>query len=146
MWRGQAARMAKKKVKPIDLNATVNDLLNQYGNAVFDVLKDSVEEVSKEAVQKLQSVSTFAPGRKPSGDYSASWTYEEVPTGRLTTKTVVHNGEHYRLTHLLENGHVSRNGTGRTFGKVPAYPHIAPVNDWANAELPKLVEGKIKQI
>lgn len=146
MWRGLAARMAKKKIKPIDLNATVNDLLNQYGNAVFDVLKGSVEEVSQEAVEKLQSVKTFAPGGHPSGAYSASWTCEDVPTGRLTTKTVVHNGEHYRLTHLLEKGHVSRNGTGRTFGRVPAYPHIAPVNDWAKAELPKLVEGKIKQI
>lgn len=146
MWRGQAEAMAKKKVKPIDLDATVHDLLHEYGSAVFGVLKDSVKEVSEEATEKLQSVSTFAPGGHPSGDYSASWIYEDVPTGRLTTKTVIHNAEHYRLTHLLENGHVSRNGTGRTFGRVPAYPHIAPVNDWANAELPKLVEGKIKQI
>ena len=139
--------MAKKKIKPIDLNATIDGLLNQYGNAVFDALKDSVEEVSKEAVQKLQSVSTFAPGRKPSGDYSASWTYEEVPTGRLTTKAVVHNGEHYRLTHLLEKGHMVR-PTPKNPGKktrVEGIPHIAKAEQAAAKELVKKVEEDLSK-
>ena len=132
-----------KRIKPIDLNATVHDILAQYGNKVYDVLSDSVKEVSEEAVEKLRGVSHFAPSGHPTGRYSASWKHEEVKTGRLGTKRIVHNEEHYRLTHLLEKGHVSRNGTGRTFGKVPAYPHIAPVNDWANEELPRLVERKL---
>lgn len=138
--------MAKRTVKPLNLNSAINDILEEYGDQVFTVLKDAVEEVSDEAVRKLQSVSTFAPRGHPSGDYSASWIAEQLPTGRLTTKTVVHNDEHYRLTHLLEKGHVSRNGTGRTFGRVAAYPHIEPVNTWANEELPKLVERKINGI
>lgn len=135
--------MARRKIKPIDLDATVRDLLSKYGNQVYDVLKDCVEEVSEEAVEKLQSVSHFAPGGHPSGEYSKSWKQEEVKAGRLSTRRVIHNEEHYRLTHLLEKGHVSRNGTHRTFGRVKAYPHIAPVNEWANGELPKLVERKL---
>ena len=132
-----------KRIRPIDLDATVHNILEQYGDRVYDVLSDCVKEVSEEAVEKLQSVSRFAPGGHPSGAYAKDWKQEEVKAGRLATKRVVHNEEHYRLTHLLEKGHVSRNGTHRTFGKVPAYPHIAPVNDWANQELPRLVERKL---
>lgn len=132
-----------KRIRPIDLDATVHTILEQYGEKVYDVLSDCVKEVSDEAVEKLQSVSSFAPGGHPSGAYSKDWKQEEVKVGRLATKRVVHNEEHYRLTHLLEKGHVSRNGTHRTFGRVAAYPHIAPVNEWANEELPRLVERKI---
>lgn len=132
-----------KRIRPIDLDATVHTILEQYGEKVYDVLSDCVKEVSDEAVEKLQSVSSFAPGGHPSGAYSKDWKQEEVKVGRLATKRVVHNEEHYRLTHLLEKGHVSRNGTHRTFGRVAAYPHIAPVNEWANEELPRLVERKL---
>ena len=131
--------MAKKTVKPINLDAVIKEALDEYGSAVFDVLKGSVKEVSEEATQKLRDTSP-----KKSGEYAEAWTYDEVPVKRYQTKTVVHvEAPHYRLTHLLEKGHVSRNGTGRTFGKVKAYPHIAPVNDWANEELPKLVKRKL---
>ncbi len=131
--------MAKKTVKPINLDAAISEVLEQYGSAVFDVLKGSVKEVSEEATQKLRDTSP-----EKSGNYAKAWTYDEVPVKRYQTKTVVHvEAPHYRLTHLLEKGHVSRNGTGRTFGKVKAYPHIAPVNDWANEELPRLVKRKL---
>lgn len=131
--------MARKTVKPINLDAAIKEALDEYGSAVFDVLKGSVKEVSEEATQKLRDTSP-----KKSGEYAEAWTYDEVPVKRYQTKTVVHDeAPHYRLTHLLEKGHVSRNGTGRTFGKVKAYPHIAPVNDWANEELPKLVKRKL---
>lgn len=129
-----------KKVRPINLDKAINEVLQEFGDECYTVLSQATEEVADEAVKKLQSVAHFAPGGHPSGDYSKDWTKDTFPTARLKIKTVVHNEDHYRLTHLLENGHVSRNGTGRTFGRVPAYPHIAPVNDWANAELPKRVK------
>lgn len=131
--------MAKKTVKPINLDAVISEVLEQYGSAVFDVLKGAVKEVSEEATQKLRDTSP-----EKSGNYAKAWTYDEVPVKRYQTKTVVHvEAPDYRLTHLLEKGHVSRNGTGRTFGKVKAYPHIAPVNDWANEELPRRVKRKL---
>ncbi len=138
--------MAKKRVKPIDLSKAIKEILDQYGDSVYTVLAESVKEVADEATEKLQSVSRFAPGGHPAGAYSKDWTNEEFPDGRLKTKRVVHNMGHYRLSHLLEKGHVTRNGTGRTYRRTPAYPHIEPVNKWANEELPRVVERKIKAL
>lgn len=138
--------MAKKTVKPINLEATMQTMIEEYGDAVFQCLDKCVDEVAEEAKQKLQDVTSFAPGGKPSGDYSRSWINEKLPVGRLNTKQVVHNQEHYRLTHLLEKGHVIRNGTGRTFGKTGEYPHIAPVNDWANEELQRRIKQEMQNI
>ena len=138
--------MAKKRIKPLDLTAAVQQMLKEYGEDVYEVMDDCVDEVAKEAADKLHGVTKFAPGRHPSGKYSESWTVDTERHGRLGMSKVVHNEEHYRLTHLLENGHVSRNGTHRTFGRVPAYPHIAPVNEWASNELPKLVKQGIERL
>lgn len=135
--------MASKKIKPIDFDKAIMDVLSQYGEQVNEVMGESIDSVSKQAVEKLQSVQTFAPNGNPTGAYSASWKAEEVKTGRLSQKRVIHNQEHYRLTHLLEKGHVLKNGTGRTFGRVPAYPHIADVNDYVAQELPKEIERRL---
>lgn len=134
-----------KKVRPINLEKAVSEVLKEFGDECLTVLDQSVKEVADEATEKLKNVTTFAPGRHPSGDYSKDWVNDEMPTARLKVKRVVHNEDHYRLTHLLENGHVSRNGTGRTFGRVPAYPHIAPVNQWAEQELPRKVKEKLNR-
>ena len=134
-----------KRVRPINLDKACAEVLKEYGDECYRVMNRAITEISDEAVQKLQAVNKFAPGRTPSGDYAKSWTRDVFPNERLKVKMVVHNQDHYRLTHLLENGHVSRNGTGRTFGRVKAYPHIAPVNDWANKELPQRVKELLEK-
>jgi hypothetical protein len=136
--------MARNKIRPIDFDKAVSKVLQEYGESVNEVLGDAIINVSEQAVAKLKAVAKFAPNRTPTGEYSASWTMTEQRTGRLGKKFVIHNEKHYRLTHLLEKGHVSRNGTGRTFGRVPAYPHIADVNEFVVDELPRQVENGLK--
>lgn len=133
-----------KKIKPVNLDKAIAEILNQYGDDVYDVLDDCVKNVTDKATEKLRAVRTFATGGHTK--YSSSWVNDEKEKSLKKTVRVVHNAEHYRLTHLLEKGHVIRNGTGRTFGKTGAYPHIAPVEEWANKELPQMVERKIRQI
>ena len=135
--------MARKRIRPIELTGTVQALLKEYGEDVYEVVGECVDEVAKEAEGKLHSVDHFAPGRNPSGAYSKSWAVDKEPVGRFASKKVVHNEEHSRLTHLLEKGHVSRNGTHRTFGRVKAYPHIEPVNEWANDALANKVKQRL---
>ena len=45
----------------------------------------------------------------------------------------------YRLTHLLEKGHKSRNG-----GMVKARKHIAPVEQWVQEEFEKRVREAVQ--
>ena len=131
----------RKRIKPIDLSATVEALLAEFGEEVYDAVNTSVDEVTEEATDKLRAINHWA--NTGTGAYAGSWTNDKIRKSRVSTAKVVHNEEHYRLTHLLENGHVIRNGTGRTFGRTGKYPHIAPVNDWANEELPKRFRRKM---
>lgn len=131
-----------KTIKPVDLESTIKEILDEYGDDVYKVLGTAVDTVADEAVKKLQSAGDFGG----TGAYRRDWTSTDEPVGRLGKKKIVHNADHYRLAHLLEKGHVSRNGTGRTFGSVKAYPHIKPVEEWAKAELPRKVEEMVKAI
>lgn len=130
-----------KKIGVIDLQKAVAEVLKQYGEQVYDVLADSINEVTDTAVSKLQGVQSFASHGHPTGVYSASWGKEQVAKDRLRYNLVVRNSEHYRLTHLLEKGHANRDG-----GRTPAYPHIAPVNDFVNEELVKIIKNKLEGI
>lgn len=135
--------MASKKIKGINFDKAVQKVLQEYGEEVLENMGEAISTVADEAVDKLKAVATFAPNGSPTGDYSRSWVQEERRTGRLSKKRVIHNEEHYRLTHLLEKGHVSKNGTGRTFGRVPAYPHIRDVNDWVQKDLPEEIKRRL---
>ena len=134
----------RKKVQLIDLSAAIEQLIKEYGEDVYEVVGDSVEEVTEEATDKLKAVNHWA--NEGSGEYAGSWVNDDKLKSRIHRTKVVHNEEHYRLTHLLEKGHVIRNGTQRTFGRTGKYPHIAPVNDWAGDELPKVFKKKVESL
>lgn len=131
-----------KRIRPVDLSKAINDILSKYGDEVYTVIESSIDEVAEEAKDKLRAVTHF---RNNAFNYAESWVNEKLSGKPLTATRAVHNEKHYRLTHLLEKGHVVRNGTGRNKGKqrTDAFPHIAPVNDWANKELVQLVERKL---
>ena len=132
-----------KKIKPVDLSKAINEVLTKYGDEVYTVMEECIDGVCEEAEAKLKEVNHFK--REASGEYAGSWVNEKLQGKPLTVSRAVHNVKHYRLTHLLEKGHVIRNGTGRSFGKTAAYPHIAPVNDWVNKEVIERVERKLKR-
>lgn len=112
-----------------------------------NVIEDSMRVVCKEAVDSLNAVKTFSPKGHPTGKYSKDWTFEVEPVKRFTRKARVYNEDHYRLTHLLENGHALVRG-GRAIGKgsVDAYVHIAPVNDKAHERFVEEVINRIAEI
>jgi len=134
--------MARKTIKPIDLESTLKEILTKYGDDVYKVMSTAVVDVSNEAAKKLRAGGSYGG----TGAYKNDWVADDIPKGVLSKTRVVHNTGHYRLTHLLEKGHVSRNGTHRTFGTVRAYPHIKPVEEWTIKELPRKVEEAITHI
>ena len=105
----------------------IEKLLGEYGDDVLDNLDEATKKIVKQGVKLLRSESKSKFGTSPSRDkkYAASWT-TQFETGRMSTQGTIYNTQS-GLPHLLENGHVSRNGTGRTLGKVSGRKHIEPV-------------------
>lgn len=106
------------------LAAAVNAILEEYGDGVKDNLDLVVKKVTKAGVKALKAESRGAAGG--TGKYASGWT-SQLETGRMSAQGTLYNGKVPGLPHLLEHGHVSRNGTGRTFPYVSARPHIAKV-------------------
>ena len=131
-----------RRVNLLNLAPVIDQIIKEYGEDVYDVVNESVEEVTEEATDKLKAVNHWA--KDGSGAYAGSWTNSDVKTSRIFRAKNIHNEEHYRLTHLLEKGHVIRNGTGRTFGRTGKYPHIKPVEKWAKKELPKRFKERLR--
>ena len=114
----------------------MDKILDDYSKEVRRAASDSQDAIAKEAVSKLKSTS---PRRN--GKYARGWTIKRTRTGTGIPEVTVHNRV-YRLTHLLENGHIIRNAKG-TYGRVRGIKHIKPVEDWAVSELPLEIERRL---
>lgn len=118
----------------------LKEILDEYSGEVVKATNAAIDKDSKEAVRKLRDTSPKRPGR---GNYARGWrTKKEKGAGDIY-KVTVHNPKHYQLTHLLEKGHVIRNKYG-TYGRTAARPHIKPVEEWAQSELPEEIERRLK--
>lgn len=120
--------MARKT--PIDqMSAAISGILSQYGEDIQGNVERITEEMGKKGVQALRKEARRAlkPDKDGKHPYASGWK-AQVNRGRLKTTVTIYN-EHPSLPHLLEYGHVTRNGTGRTYEATPAHPHIAPVAD-----------------
>ena len=115
-----------------DFSKQLIDAMQQYTGAIGEEIETALQAVGKEAAAKLKDTSP-----KRSGKYRKGW---KVTAERRSGEIIitVHN-KHYRLTHLLEHGHKTRNG-----GRAAAVPHIAPVEEWAEREALKAIEKAVK--
>ena len=104
------------------LDDAIAKILKDYSDEIARGTVECVKKAAKAGVQALKDVS---PRR--TGVYAEGWT-AEVKTGRLNATATLYNAARPGLAHLLEHGHVCRNGTG-WFGDVPAHVHIAPVEE-----------------
>ena len=129
-----------KKVTLNNLGAAIREVLEEYDGEVNQNLQQITKNVTQQSVKALRSESaaTFGTTSRRKKKYAKTWTSRFEP-GRLYSVGTIYNTQP-GLPHLLENGHVTRNGTKRTFGKVPGREHIKKVED----ELKKLFEAEVK--
>ena len=116
----------------------IEEILEDYGKSIAEELKEATQSVIKEGAKKLKSSSPIR-----TGEYAGSWKHKMEVDGSGAIAVVdgrIYNRDHYRLTHLLENGHAKRGG-----GRVAARPHIGAVNDWAQEEVIKRLKEKIEE-
>lgn len=131
------------KVSTNQLAQAVLKELEVYTEEVGEAVSKAVLDIGKESAKELRTINQVA-GSNVWQNYPKGWTVQNTKRkGRTIAE--VHNKEHYRLTHLLENGHVIKNGTGRTYGNTRKFEHIAPVEAKAIQELEKKVKEAIEK-
>jgi len=123
--------MARRKVDPRiravhkasadRFGAAIEAMLEVYGLEVYQNVEEITKEYAKQGVKELRSASADFGSK-----YADGWT-SRFEGGRVSTQGTIYNGAVPGLPHLLEHGHVTRNGTGRTFRDTPAHEHIDPV-------------------
>ena len=91
-----------------ELDEALEGVLNNYATD----LRSAINADTESSAQKLRkAISAEAPDM--TGKQKKSWRIAKEYLGGVDLKTVVHSTD-YRKVHLLENGHVTRNGLTRT--------------------------------
>ena len=123
---------AEMKSNNINFVVQLNHILLE---GIADINKQTVKIANKHAKHLKEQIINDSPER--SGDYKKNWKTKNGKTNGLTIDdAIVYNANPtYRLTHLLENGHIAANG--KRVGKIP---HI---KDNAEREIQEYV-GEVK--
>ena len=91
-----------------ELDEALTDVLTNYATD----LREAINADTEAAAQRLKkAISADAPVK--TGKQKKSWRIAKEYLGGVDLNTVVHSTD-YRKVHLLENGHVTRDGTTRT--------------------------------
>ena len=91
-----------------ELDEALTNVLTNYATD----LREAINADTEAAAQRLKkAISADAPVK--TGKQKKSWRIAKEYLGGVDLKTVVHSTD-YRKVHLLENGHVTRDGTTRT--------------------------------
>ena len=130
--------MGNSTVKPENIDTAIQEAISDYiGNVKAD-LDVNLKGVAQKASRELKKGGSY---KERTGKYTPDWTVTQRP-GRSALQgetQSVHNRRHYQLTHLLEKGHVTRNGS-----RTKAYQHILPAEQAAQELAVEAVEQAVK--
>lgn len=128
------------------------DILKSYTDEVVEATMEETINTANDGCDLLQQIrqpetskggSAKPMTRREWKRYSKSWTIKQT-NGNGYIRCQIHNKKYYRLTHLLEYGHATRNGT-----YTRAFRHIEPIeiycSDRLQRTIPKIIEkgGKL---
>jgi len=112
----------------IDLSKELKAAMSESCKAAQEDLRQSIERAGKAAAKRLKTAGSF---KNRTGGYRKSWTTSTDEDSTSITVVVHSKAPHYRRAHLLENGHLSRDGRTR----VRAYPHLDEAEQAAVQEI-----------
>lgn len=122
----------------IKVDALASEIARMLSEYEAEIVKNA--DVCGKAVANAAAKQLRQTSPKRTGAYAKSWgvTREDGGLGE-NTKYIIHNKKRYRLTHLLEHGHVTANGK-----RTRAIPHIKPVEEQVIREYEKQVREAIE--
>lgn len=124
-------------VKVENMASKLAENINDFMGATDDIVEESIKEVAQKATEITRSSGDY---KDHSGKYRKSIKNDKVKRKDHTFMTTIHSKDpHYRLTHLLEFGHQTKNG-----GRTKAYPHFAKGEQYAEDELVTTIKRKIE--
>ena len=122
-------------VKVGDLAKAVTKELEAYSAEVMEGIKKDVHTVADGCLERIRKTAPVRTGR-----YRKGWTDRVAFENSEDIRMEVYNRTSYQLAHLLEHGHAQYGG-----GRVPGKPHIRPAAEWAEEQLVKKVEVRVKK-
>ena len=124
-----------KTIKPENLTQTLKNYLENYVEDISEVVEETSTQIGKEARDELKQTSP-----KRTGKYAKGWTVKKDRKSKNYYTVKVWNKTDYQLTHLLEFGHATRNGS-----RTKPIPHIRPVEEKYKQEFEKELKAKIRR-
>ena len=140
--------MANIRSTPDSFGKDMEDLFKTYTDDVVDAIVEETRDTSEAGAELLRNIrqpeaseaGTARPmTRRQWKKYSKSWDVK-VREGTNFYHAAIHNKKHYRLTHLLEYGHMTRNGT-----RTRAFRHIEPIELYCVGRLERNIPEIIKK-
>ena len=114
-----------------DIAKAIENELTGYTEEIEEIVDAEIDKISMDVVDDLKNNSNIPVN---TGKYKKSFYAKLKSKGRGYNIVIVCNKK-YRLTHLLEKGHITRNG-----GRTKAYPHWKQAETVANRLYQRLRE------
>lgn len=115
---------AAKAIPPEQAGLALSEVLMEWADTQEKEFVKAIDEAADACDKEIKRYLRKGHGLR-TGDYRNNFEVAGGWEGRhhYSREWFVGGGEH-RLTHLLENGHSIRDGTGRVRGKSPPIKHI----------------------
>ena len=91
-----------------NLDKAIADILEDYSTAITNAVNEQTEKAANQLKKDIAADSPVKTGKQ-----KKSWRVTKEKVAGLDLKAIVHSTD-YRKVHLLENGHLTRDGVTRT--------------------------------
>ena len=113
-------------------------MLDDYSINVEKACDTAAERCAKGVSDEIKKHCSFGG----SGKYIKAFKIERVKTSIMSVgRRWYVQAPYYRLTHLLENGHATRNG-----GRTRAFPHIQYGEEFAQKNYEEFIQEEVKKL